>query len=921
MVAAVGVAMWDMRRDALTDARQNVSRLGIAISEQTSRSIQSVDLILLGLRAEIAAQHVTTPAAFRTLLHTQALQIELSQQDRSLPQANAFSIVDAAGELVNFSRRWPIPPIDLSDRDYYGYFRAHDDPAVFVSNPVRNRGDGTWTVYVVRRIDGPQGAFLGLVLGAIDLGYFRDFYRALTSGEGTTVALLERNGDLLASFPMEIPTGQRLPPHASAWDAIVASGHPGIFEVPGVLAAGERVVSVHPLRDYPLVVNVSVSKWDSLASWRRQAVLAIIGTACAALCIALLLQALMMKLRRLEQSERSLAERNAGLEAAQRRMEEQAEALRISQADLAEKSAVLTTTLDHMNQGIVMVDADGTFALCNARALQMLDLPPALMAGRPSYDAVVAYQLAAGEFMDTQVVERVRHAQINGIPLLYERTRPNGQILEVQSLPLPGGGTVRTYTDVTERRRSEERIRHLAQHDPLTNLANRALFKDRLEEGIAHANATGQGLALLYLDLDRFKVINDSRGHAAGDDLLVQVAGRLLTVAQGCQTVSRMGGDEFAVIVPEGGAASTPCALAHKIVELIQAPFAIDGVPCRINVSIGIAQYPDHARGADDLLRNADIALYEAKAEGTGRYRVFDAGMEARQQRLFTLEQELRLALERDQFAVVYQPIIDTRTGRTVGCEALLRWHHPRLGLVPPADFIALGEKLGLIVPIGRWVLETACREVASWPEDTHVAVNLSPVQVNHETLVMEVRDVLARTGLAPHRLTLEVTEGIMLQDSNTVLETMHALRALGVRFSLDDFGTGHSGLGYLRRFPFDGIKIDKLFVQDMVEQPEAAAIVQALLVLSNALNLDVIAEGVETEAQLNALRRRNCRLVQGFFTGPPVPAAEARQRINEEAVKAAPECQAPRADGRSGRGRGTGRPHRAHAAREARSE
>jgi EAL domain-containing protein (putative c-di-GMP-specific phosphodiesterase class I) len=250
-----------------------------------------------------------------------------------------------------------------------------------------------------------------------------------------------------------------------------------------------------------------------------------------------------------------------------------------------------------------------------------------------------------------------------------------------------------------------------------------------------------------------------------------------------------------------------------------------------------------------------------------------------------------------------------------------LRWHHPRLGLVPPADFIALGEKLGLIVPIGRWVLETACREAASWPEDTHVAVNLSPVQVNHETLVAEVRDVLARTGLAPHRLTLEVTEGIMLEDSNTVLETMHALRALGIRFSLDDFGTGHSGLGYLRRFPFDGIKIDKLFVQDMVEQPEAAAIVQALLVLSNALNLDVIAEGVETEAQLDALRRRGCRLVQGFFTGPPVPAAEARQRIMEEAVKAAPECRAPRADGRSGRGRGSGRPHRGHAAREARSE
>jgi diguanylate cyclase (GGDEF)-like protein len=880
MVAAVGLAMWNMRMVALDHARENVGALGIAIAEQTARSIQSVDLDLLAWRAQILALHIATPVEFSTALRSEALEQELRQQAQALPPASAFSIVDASGKLLNFSRRWPIPPIILSDRDYFVYFRDHDELKAFVSAPLRNRGDGHWTIYVVRRIDAPGGQFLGMVLGAIDLDYFRNFYRDLTSGEVMTVALLERNGQLLVSVPTSIPVGQRLPPQNSAWDRIVASGHAGDFESPGRLVAGERMISVHPLRDYPLVVDVSVSKGASLANWRRQAILVGLGTASAVLCMALLLGALMLQLRRLERSEASLAERNARLEAARQRMEAQAAALRASQADLAETSTTLRTTLDHINQGIVMENADGAIAVCNQRALEMLELPAELMASRPHFDALIAYQRAAGEFPDSRAIDRVREAHLNRTPILYERTRPNGRILEVQSIPMPDGATVRTYTDVTERRRSEDQIRHLAHHDSLTDLANRTLFKEHLEDGIARADATGQSLALLYLDLDGFKLINDTRGHGAGDALLVQVAARLITAVGSTETVARTGGDEFAILMPGDSGTRSPCALAYQIVERLHAPFAVEGVPCRINVSIGIAQYPDHAKAASDLLRNADIALYQAKAEGTGLYRVFDAGMDARQQRLYALEQDLRRALERDQFAVVYQPIIDTRSDRAVGCEALLRWHHPTLGLVSPVDFIPLAEKLGLIIPIGRWVLETACNEAACWPADTHIAVNLSPVQVNHERLVAEVRESLEQAGLAPHRLTLEVTEGVMLEDSATVLGTMRALRAIGVRFSLDDFGIGHSGLGYLRRFPFDGIKIDKLFVQDMVDQPEAAAIVSALLAVSTALNLDVIAEGVETEAQMNALRRRHCRHVQGYFTGRPMDAAEARARI-----------------------------------------
>jgi EAL domain-containing protein (putative c-di-GMP-specific phosphodiesterase class I) len=274
------------------------------------------------------------------------------------------------------------------------------------------------------------------------------------------------------------------------------------------------------------------------------------------------------------------------------------------------------------------------------------------------------------------------------------------------------------------------------------------------------------------------------------------------------------------------------------------------------------------------------MALYRAKTEGTGLCRIFDAAMHARQSLMFEREQDLRIALEHRQFALAYQPIVDIDDGRMAGCEALLRWHHPVHGAVPPADLISLAERIGLIVQVGHWVLETACREAASWPPDTYVAVNLSPLQMNEESLIDEIRDILATTGLAPHRLTLEVTEGSLLQDNSSVRATMQALRDIGIRFSLDDFGTGHSGLGYLRRFPFDGIKIDKLFVQDMVEQPDAAAIVGALLAVSAELHLDVIAEGVETAAQFKALKERRCRFIQGHYTAWPLTPAEIRPFI-----------------------------------------
>lgn len=852
MIVAVAIAIINIRHHALHDAQINTLRLSKAIAEQTGTSFQAVDIVITAFRDEIENRDYPSPEALASSTEARPLQKELQRQAELLPQAGIFAVINAEGRLVATSRTWPPPHVDLSDRSYFRYFRTHNDRGIFLSEPVANRITGIWTCLMVRRINGPSGQFLGLVVGSLDLGYFRGFYREIAQNENLAITLVSRQGLVLTSFPYDLPPGKRPSNLSEAWDKSVDQNRPSMIVGRGLMKNDRRIVSVRPLADYPVVVNVSISAAGALADWRRQTALTIIGTLCAVLCIILLLRAIILQFRRLEQSE----------------------------ADLALNSQTLSMTLDHINQGIVMTDSQRRVAVCNRQAIAMLDLPVDLMASKPLAETVLDYQVAKGEFPDPAKLDLYRQSLYADHPMTYERQRPNGRILEVQNRPMADGGMVRTYSDVTERRRAEERIRFLAHHDPLTQLANRTLFTARLTEEIARADAGGHRLALLYIDLDRFKYVNDSHGHGAGDSLLIKLGERLSATVGPGLTIARTGGDEFAILLPLDDPHRDAARLARDILLAVQQPLAFNGATFRVSVSIGIAHYPDHAQSASDLLRNADIALYEAKNEGTGIVRTFDAGMEARQQQLFQREQDLRSAFELGQFEVVYQPILSLKGNRVASAEALLRWHHPVEGLVPPSDFILLAERLGLIQPLGLWVMETACREAAHWPTDIGIAVNLSPMQVNNDSLASEVRQILERTGLAPHRLTLEVTEGLLLEQNPTVLRTMHALRALGVRFSLDDFGTGHSSLGYLRRFPFDVIKIDKLFVQDMVDHSDAAAIVKALLTVSADLGLDVVAEGVETMAQLTMLQHLRCPYVQGYLVSRPLAAAQMRSFV-----------------------------------------
>ena len=538
-----------------------------------------------------------------------------------------------------------------------------------------------------------------------------------------------------------------------------------------------------------------------------------------------------------------------------------------------------------MDQGLITIRHDGEISIHNRRVVGMLGLPADWLATRRTFTELVDYQRTHGEFNvpGQQLPLIVGSGLFPEHPYRYERRRPDGRLLEVQSIPFPKGGMVRTFTDITERRRSEEQIRYFARHDSLTKLVNRAVFHERLQQATELADRTGHSVAILFLDLDQFKQVNDTLGHEAGDELLSEVAARLQSVVRDVDTVARIGGDEFALVQPLVDQPDNAETLAARLLELVAQPYDIGGATRSISVSIGMSLYPAHGASVAELLRCADTALYRAKAAGRNRSLLFHKAMKDEQLNALKLEDDLGQALSDKEMTVVYQPIVDADTRTIVAYEALLRWDHPTRGAISPVKFIPMAERSGLINPLGLWALEAACGEAVSWCDTVRLSVNLSPMQFRQSDFVVQVQGVLARTGFSPGRLSLEITEGLLLEGTTRVLEMMHELRALGVRFSLDDFGTAHAGLSYLRRFPFDTIKIDQSFVQDVASCPDSHAIVTTILAMAEVLKLDVIAEGVETEEQFDVLRQLQCQQIQGYLTGRPAPV-----NLGHSGIKAA---------------------------------
>jgi diguanylate cyclase (GGDEF)-like protein/PAS domain S-box-containing protein len=684
------------------------------------------------------------------------------------------------------------------------------------------------------------------------------------------------------------------------------------------------------------------------------------------------------------------------------------------QEQLRETSELLRTTLENMDQGLILYGPDMRVRLHNQRARDLLDLPGTVLHEGSPYSAINAYQVARGEYQSSPdaLIDALDAADLASLPDVYERERPTGMSLEVRVVRLPDGGYVRTYTDITGRRESERaalasevrlrlseerlayaldsgndglwdwdlttnavwlsdrwyrmlgyeagelepnlqtwtrvshpedeslamatlyehlrgntpvyeceyrmrtkegryiwvltrgkvvnrdetgralrmvgtqiditrrkeaerQIAHMAMHDGLTGLANRMLFHDRLDHALATARRHGNSFAVLACDLDRFKAVNDTLGHPAGDALLRVIADRLRSVIRDGDTVARLGGDEFAIIVGRVDDPEKVSLVAQRVIDAVGQPVDLDGHTANVGVSIGIAIGTGDSTDVESVFKRADTALYRAKAAGRNVYSFHEPGLDAVIATRSLLERDLRDAVRRGGFVLHYQPIVAVEGAAVGGFEALLRWQHPTRGAISPAEFIPLAEEIGLIVTLGEWAIREACHEAASWQNDLRVAVNVSAVQFQQPGLEQIVLSALVASGLAPWRLELEITESVLMRDSDAAITCLHRLKALGVRIALDDFGTGFSSLSYLRRFPFDKIKIDRSFIRDIAD-PDTAAIVRAIVGIGARLGATVTAEGVETQEQLEQVRQEGCTEVQGFLYSRPVTAAAA---------------------------------------------
>jgi diguanylate cyclase (GGDEF)-like protein/PAS domain S-box-containing protein len=541
----------------------------------------------------------------------------------------------------------------------------------------------------------------------------------------------------------------------------------------------------------------------------------------------------------------------------------------------------LRAIIDAEPECVKIVKADGTLVQMNAAGLAMIEASrPEQVIGKSIFGLLMPeYREPYRAFVDNVLRgnKGIMEFEITGLKGAHRWLESHAVLLpgEQGSSPL----VLSVTRDITERKHTESRLRQLAHFDSLTDLPNRVQFIERLEQAMADANRHERLVGVVFLDLDRFKYINDSLGHEKGDGLLREVAMRLSGVVRRGDTVARLSGDEFALVLADMGHVDDAIHVAQKILDVFHQPFRVAGHDLFVTASLGITLYPFDDRGAHELLRNADVAMYRAKESGKNNYQFYVAEMTAKVSERLTLENDLRSALERGEFSLNYQPIADCRSGRIIGMEALLRWKHPERGMISPTLFIPLAEETGYIISIGEWVLRTACEQCRRWQKmgypSLYVAVNLSSRQFHQKDLPASIYQILQDTGLNPASLGLELTEGLVMQQAVASVNTLRELKAMDIRISIDDFGTGYSSLSYLKRFPIDVLKIDQSFVRDIPQDEDDAAIASTIITMAHSLGLKVVAEGVETMDQLKFMRQHGCDAMQGYYLSKPLPPVQ----------------------------------------------
>ena len=854
VVGTIALILSNLRDRAIVETEQQLLATATVLAKQATRDLQALEQVEANLIERMEATAIVSNELYARAMTGRDVHLMLREKINGLPHIEAVTLIGADGRLINSSHDWPIVPGDAAGESYFTTLKTNPQLTSVVSEPTLDR-DG-WTIYLARKFIGPNGEFLGLVAGAIKLDYFEQFYKTLVRGPDESIALFREDGLLLARYPHNEAVIGKSFAGTSFYTDVLARSDRAISRKVGAIDGRERLIAGARLSNSSAYVAVSTTVAAALADWRTKAAYLVGLTIVLVVAIGGTGAIVVQHFRR--------------------------------------QSVQLDAALNNLSQGVCMYDSGQRLILCNDRYAGMFGLPRSLLEAGTTLRQVLELCIARGMYPgndpDTYARERLRIAAARK-PSHTVLEYADGRIYSAVHVPMAGGGWVTTVDDITERKQAEKRIAHIAHHDSLTGLPNRMAFSDYLAATIDETIRAGRMFAILCLDLDRFKEVNDLHGHLFGDALLREVARRLQTVADGA-FLARVGGDEFILITLGDRQATAASRLAQQLQAAVAGDIEIGGRCASIGLSIGIATCPADGSDPTTLLANADVALYRAKAEGRGSIRFFEPEMAAQLRERRELQHDLQSALARDELSLDFQPLarID---GGIIGFEALARWHHPSRGTVSPSIFIPLTEESGLIVAMGEWILRAACREAASWPKPLQIAVNLSPVQFRTDDIVRLVHAILLETGLAPGRLELEITESILIDDFSRAVSILRRLKALGVRIALDDFGTGYSSMSYLQAFPFDKIKIDRSFITNLDRNLQSQAIVRAVVGLARGLELPVVAEGVETRAQLELLARSGCGLVQGFLIGRPAPIGDYAPAVGRPRRRDAPSGRA----------------------------